>query len=177
LNHLMHVSRLEETVFKVELLPSDPLTFVIRSIDHLNPSAKVKRIHIDLNIPSFIPKIMGDAKHLQQVMLNLLGNAIKFSKSGRKIEVKVTLEDKEKQIQYSVKDNGYGIPESEQSLIFDKYYRAKAVREHMDGVGLGLNISKQIVDAHNGKIWVKSDTGKGSTFMFTIPMANKSGVQ
>jgi signal transduction histidine kinase len=173
LNHLMHVSRLEETVFKVEPLPSDPLTFVIRSIDHLNPSAKAKRIHIDLSIPSSVPKIMGDVKHLQQVMLNLLGNAIKFSKSGRKIEVAVTLKDKEKQIQYSVKDNGYGIPAPEQSLIFDKYYRAKEVREHMDGVGLGLNISKQIVDAHNGKIWVKSDTGKGSTFMFTIPMANK----
>ncbi len=175
LNHLMHVSRLEENVFKVDLTPSDPLVFVIKSIDHLTPNAKAKGIHIDLKILPSMPKIVGDSKHLEQVMLNLLGNAIKFSKSGSKIEVEATPDDKNIEILYSISDNGNGIHESEQSLIFNKYYRGKDVREHMDGVGLGLNISKQIIEAHHGKIWVESGVGKGSTFFFTLPTVANSG--
>jgi len=171
LNHLMHASRLEETPLKVNPRPSDPLTFVIRSIDNLNPVAKAKCIHIDLKIPAVIPEIMGDSKHLQQVMLNVLGNAIKFSKQNSKIEVSVNHNDKDKQIKYSISDNGRGILKSEQTLIFNKYYRAREVREHMDGVGLGLNISKQIIEAHGGKIWVTSEPGKGSTFIFTLSQA------
>ncbi len=175
LNHLMHVSRLEENVFKVDLAPSDPLVFVIKSIDHLNPNAKAKGIHIDLKIPPSLPQITGDAKHLQQVMLNLLGNAIKFSKNGSKIEVEANPDEKNKKMIYSISDNGNGIHKSEQSLIFNKYYRGKDVREHMDGVGLGLNISKQIIEAHDGKIWVESKVGKGSTFIFTLPTAASDG--
>jgi len=171
LNHLMHVSRLEESVFKVEPVPADPLVFVIKSIDHLNPNAKGKGIHIDLKIPPSIPEIIGDTRHLQQVMLNLLGNAIKFSRTGSKIEVIVTHDDKRDVVQYAVSDNGDGIRPSEQTLIFDKYYRGREVREHMDGVGLGLNISRQIVEAHQGKIWVESEVGRGSTFFFTLPTA------
>jgi len=172
LNHLMHVSRLEEIPLKVNPQPTDPLTFVIRSVDHLNPVANAKGIHIDLKTPPVIPEIMGDSKHLQQVMLNVLGNAIKFSKPDSKIEVAVNHNDKDKQVLYSISDNGRGIPRPEQALIFNKYYRAREVREHMDGVGLGLNISKQIVEAHGGKIWVTSEPGKGSTFIFTLSQAS-----
>ncbi len=173
LNHLMHVSRLEENVFKVTPLPADPLVFVIKSIDHLNPNAKAKGIHIDLKIPPALPKIMGDTKHLQQVMLNLLGNAIKFSNPGSIINVSVSPEAGGSAVQYMVTDNGPGIRPSEKKLIFNKYYRGKEVREHMDGVGLGLNISRQIIDAHNGKIRVSSEFGKGSTFTFWLPTAEK----
>ncbi|PID76233.1 MAG: two-component sensor histidine kinase [Deltaproteobacteria bacterium] len=171
LNHLMQVSRLEEVSFKVNPQASDPLSFVSQSIDHLNPVAKAKGIHIKLTTSPTIPKIMGDSKHLQQVMLNLLGNAIKFSQNGCKIEVFVTHHDKAEQVEYAIADNGRGIPKAEQSLIFNKYYRAKEVRKHMDGVGLGLNISKQIILAHGGKIWVNSEAGKGSTFVFTLSKA------
>lgn len=171
LNHLMHVSRLGEMPLKAAPLPLDPLNFVIRSIDQFNPVAKSKGIHIDLNIPPGIPKILGNFKQLKQVMINLLGNAIKFSEQGCKIQVSINNNPNEKQVLYQISDNGRGISKSEQELIFNKYYRAKEIRDHLDGVGLGLNISKQIIESHGGKIWVTSVPGKGSAFFFTLSQA------
>ena len=72
-------------------------------------------------------------------------------------------------LEFSVTDEGPGLPEEEQPLVFHKYYRATGAREQVDGVGLGLSISKYIVEAHGGSIWVKSTVGKGSTFGFTLP--------
>jgi len=73
-------------------------------------------------------------------------------------------------VQFSVKDRGPGIPEDEQSLIFHKYYRVAGLRDQVDGVGLGLSISKHIIDAHGGTIWVESRVGQGSVFGFTLPV-------
>jgi signal transduction histidine kinase len=173
LNHLMQVSRLESGVIKVQPCPLEPSSFVHGFLQHLNPMAEAKGIDLQANIPSGIPKIMGDATHLQQVLLNLIGNAIKFSPSGSRVVTRVELAADRTSLRFSISDHGPGIPEEEQSLIFNKYYRVKNVRNHMDGVGLGLSISKHIVEAHGGKIWVNSRIGEGSTFGFTIPVARK----
>ncbi len=172
LNHLMHVSRLKEAPLKIALQPMDPAAFIIESIDQFNPVAKSKGIQIRLNIPPETPKAMGDAKHLKQVMINLLGNAIKFSKKNCIILVSAQKHSEKRMIVYAIADNGRGIAKAEQALIFNKYYRAKEIRNHLDGVGLGLNISKQIIEAHGGEIWVTSAPGKGSTFYFTLSLAN-----
>ena len=173
LNHLMHVSRLKETPLKVAPKPMDPVAFVIESIDQFNPVAKSKGIQIRLNIPPQTPRVMGDAKHLKQVMINLLGNAIKFSKKNCIVSVSAQKHSQQNMIIYAIADNGRGIAKAEQALIFNKYYRAKEIRNHLDGVGLGLNISKQIIEAHGGRIWVTSSPGKGSTFYFTLSLAEK----
>ncbi len=128
-----------------------------------------KDITIEANIPHEIPNIMGDIKHLQQVFLNIIGNAVKFSAPDSKVIVCAEPDADRTELKFSVSDNGPGIPEEEQSFIFNKYYRTRGVREHMDGVGLGLNISKHIVEAHGGTIWVTSKVGQGSTFSFTLP--------
>ncbi len=175
LNRLMHVSRLEENVFRIHPVPADPLEFVIKSIDHLEPKARSKGIYIDLRVNCSLAKIMGDAKHLQQVMFNLLENAIKFSKPGGRIEVEVDPDKEGSLVRYCVADNGCGIWPSEQKSIFNKYFRGRQARRHVDGVGLGLNISKQIIAAHGGRIWVESRPGQGSRFFFTLPAASEAG--
>jgi len=175
LNHLMQISRLEAGVLKINPRLFDPSAFVSSSIHRMMPAAEAKGIKIQALIPSEVPVLTGDPDHLQQVLLNLLGNAIKFSPSGTEVLVRVETDEtgSEPALKFSVSDNGPGIPEDEQSLVFHKYYRASGVRDHVDGVGLGLSISKHIVEAHGGTVWIVSQLGKGSTFGFTLPLARK----
>jgi signal transduction histidine kinase len=173
LNHLMQVSRIEVGALKVLPQPMDPGALVQESMYRLLPAAEAKGVTMQAEVEPGLPQAMGDHKHLQQVLLNLLGNAIKFSLPGSEVSVKVEpiAVEGSPWLKFSVKDSGPGVPEEEQSLIFHKYYRVSGVRDQVDGVGLGLSISKHIVEAHGGSIWVESRIGQGSTFGFTLPVA------
>ena len=173
LNHLMKVSRLESSAIKIQPLPLDPTSFVSNCILKLNPTAEAKNINIEMHVSPGVSSVMADPEQLQQVLLNLLDNAIKFSTPNNKIRVRVEPDEDPARLKFTVSDNGPGISDEELSYVFDKYYRARNVREHMDGVGLGLSISKHIVKAHEGRIWVNSKIGHGSTFGFSLPIAQK----
>jgi PAS domain S-box-containing protein len=126
--------------------------------------------HIDPTTPG---QFLGDQKRLRQVLLNLLGNAVKFTKHG-KIEILVACPNP-KTIQFSVLDSGIGIPLDKQKIIFKPFSQGDASNTRQyGGVGLGLAICKRLVDAMNGEIWVESEAGKGSTFHFSIPVFSKS---
>jgi signal transduction histidine kinase len=175
LNHLMQISRLEAEAVEIHPREIDLGEFVQGAISRLIPVAEARDISIRPEIAPDIPQFYCDPDNLQQVLLNLLGNAIKFSPQGSAIEVCVRRDDaaKEPLLVFSVTDKGPGIPEAEQSLVFHKYYRASGVRDQVDGVGLGLSISKHIVEAHGGRIGVSSKPGEGSTFSFTLPLNRK----
>ena len=171
LNHLMQVSRLESGAIKMDLSEISPRSLVTKAVNHLTPLAEKKNIEFNVQIPDDIPNIMGTPELLHQVMLNIVNNAIKFSDPGKKVGIFVSVAKGHDKLIFAVSDSGPGISKEEISLIFNKYYRAKDVRTHMDGVGLGLSISRQIVSAHRGEIRVKSIKGKGSIFEFTLPVA------
>ncbi|MCD6562118.1 MAG: HAMP domain-containing histidine kinase [Deltaproteobacteria bacterium] len=171
MNHLIQVSRLESGVIKIQPYPLDPSILVSKCRYHLKPLAESNDITVKIEMSKDIPLVMGDPENLQQVILNLMGNAIKFSPRGGRVLVRVEPDENIQMLRVSISDNGPGIPEEEQSFIFNKYYRAKNVRKHSDGVGLGLSISKHIIEAHNGTIWVKSALGHGSTFEVRLPIA------
>jgi signal transduction histidine kinase len=175
LNHLMQISRLEAGAVEIRPRAIDLSEFVQGTISRLIPAAEAKDISISSEIASGVSEFYCDPDNLQQVLLNLLGNAVKFSPHGSSILVSVKTDDSAKAplLVFSVTDRGPGIPESEQTLVFHKYYRASGVRDQVDGVGLGLSISKYIVEAHGGEICVRSTPGEGSTFSFTLPLYRK----
>ncbi len=175
LNHLMQISRLEAGAVEIHPRVIDLGEFVQGAISRLIPAAEAKDISICSETASGISEFCCDPDNLQQVLLNLLGNAIKFSPHRSTVLVSVRLDDSAKAplLVFSVTDRGPGIPDSEQTLVFHKYYRASGVRDEVDGVGLGLSISKYIVEAHGGEICVRSTPGEGSTFSFTLPLYRK----
>ena len=173
LNHLMQVSRLESGALMIQRQSVDTALFISTCVNNLKHVAEAKTISIETHIPPDIPSFMGDPKHLQQVFHNLLDNALKFSDHGSRISIQIEPDMESKSLVFSVSDTGPGIPEEEQGLIFSKYYQAVGDREHADGVGLGLNISKKILEAHAGTVWVSSKIGRGSTFFFRLPIASE----
>ena len=171
LNHLMQASRLEPGALKLNHTRVDSFALVEASIESLKPAAEVKQIAVRSEVPPETPDVLGDAQYLQQVFLNLMGNAIKFSDPQSSVWVKVVQDSRKKELVFKIVDNGPGILEEDQVKLFSKFYRAPSVRDHLDGVGLGLSITKNIVEAHNGTIWVESTVGQGSIFSFTLPLA------
>ena len=171
LHHLMQVSRLEAGVLDLDPQPTDPYVLVESCIQRLAPMAEGSRITVRTQVNRDLPPVMGNGAQLQQVLLNLIGNAIKFSPADGEVEVRVERDD-QGGVRFAVSDRGPGIPEQEQPLVFQKYYRVSGTRDQVDGLGLGLSISKHIIEAHGGAIWLESRVGEGSTFAFTLPEAS-----
>ena len=116
-----------------------------------------------------LSRVMVDVEKMRVVVQNLLENAIKYTPSGGKI--KVSLKDNKTEIEFKIEDSGVGIPEDQQGRVFAKFFRgANVIRMETEGSGLGIFISKNIVEAHGGKMWFESEEGKGATFYFTIPV-------
>jgi two-component system phosphate regulon sensor histidine kinase PhoR len=113
-----------------------------------------------------LPKVQIDSQRLEQVLVNLIHNAVKFTRARG--EVVLLAESDSGFIRFAVRDTGIGIPAEDVSRIFERFYRVDKSRAG-GGTGLGLSIAKHIVEAHEGKIWVESIEGRGSTFFFSIP--------
>jgi PAS domain S-box-containing protein len=130
--------------------------------------ANEKGIIINRYIPEALPRMNVDGERLGQVMVNLLSNAVKFSNGGSKINVRAGVKDDKLLVR--VTDHGIGIAQEAMPHLFERFYQVDgSTTRTISGTGLGLYISKQIVEAHGGNIWVESKLGKGSTFCFTIP--------
>jgi light-regulated signal transduction histidine kinase (bacteriophytochrome) len=119
-----------------------------------------------------LPMVMVDETQLMQLFQNLIGNAIKYRRE-EPIRIHISAEKKESEWLFSVCDNGLGIDPKEAENIFEIFHRSKRDSDH-PGTGIGLAICKRIIELHNGRIWVESDLGKGSTFLFTIPIVSDS---
>ncbi|NQV04702.1 MAG: HAMP domain-containing histidine kinase [Candidatus Omnitrophica bacterium] len=127
-----------------------------------------KNISIGSTVEPGIQKIRGAKEYIQELLSNLLANSVKYTPHNGKVDINVI--DKGNSILIEIKDTGIGIPKEELSKVFDEFYRATNAKEiEKDGTGLGLSIAKQVVERHNGKIWVESVQGKGTTFFITLP--------
>jgi two-component system, OmpR family, phosphate regulon sensor histidine kinase PhoR len=127
---------------------------------------------IDVSLPAVVPKVEGDAARTRQVLTNLIDNAIKYSPHGGRIEIGVEADDA--YARFIVRDEGLGIPLGEQKRIFEKFYRLDPDhRRGIGGSGLGLYICRELVRSMNGRIWVESDPGKGASFTFELPVAER----
>ena len=192
ISDLLDISRIESGRIKIELRPLDLDAPFDRAMASLKSRAKEKSISIHKEIPSDLPQAYGDSDKIEQIFINLLDNAIKFTPEGGKIWLTAKLVRGEefavyskKQteelrtndcgldrnlIEVSVADSGAGIPPYELEKIFDRFYQVeKSLTREIEGIGLGLSIVKSLVEGHGGRIWVESEQGKGSKFTFTLP--------
>jgi len=137
------------------------------ALDEIRNQLYLKNISLKTDIQKKLPEFRGNPVRISQLLNNLLENAIKYSPEASTIHASIKAEDS--QIILSISDEGPGVPPSEQTRIFEKFYRASNVPEGIDGSGLGLAIVKSIVESHQGRIWVESMKGKGSTFFVVLP--------
>jgi len=164
---LLDVKRMESGRLAIDAKPELPVGLINDTIDMLRPLASGSTIRLESNVEEGLPPVLADAARIQQVLSNLVGNAVKFTpRNGR---VSITAEPIEGEVRFGVIDTGPGIPAEQLPHIFGRFWQAKPSDRR--GIGLGLAIAKGIVEAHNGKIWVESHVGLGSTFYFTLPTA------
>jgi two-component system sensor histidine kinase VicK len=169
INDLLDVTRIDEGryLFKPVLTDIDPLIQSV--INSYKEEFEKKRIKLQIKKEDKkLPKVLVDIEKVALAFQNLIDNALKYTQAGGTITV--SLKKEEKEIKVSVKDTGVGIPNDQRIRVFNKFFRgANVMRMETEGSGLGLFIAKNIIEAHGGRIWFKSEEGKGTTFCFTLP--------
>lgn len=173
LERLMQVSRLESSRPEVRPEPAGAAELARSALERIRPAAEAKGVTLDCRVGDGSILVMADREHVQQVLLNLLGNAVKFSGRDTRVELDVLAEPGTEEAVFRVSDQGPGIPEEEQPHVFGKYYREPGLSGTVDGAGLGLFISRAIVEAHGGSMWLASSPGKGSRFSFSLPLVKR----
>lgn len=168
---VLSVSRIEAGSLQLDLKPTDPLPTVQQVVRHMSQLTGIHALIVD--VPDNLPRVMVDADRLYQVLLNLVVNAVKYSPEGGRIGIAASRE--EDMVRFLVSDQGVGISEEHLPHIFDRFYRAivKGMAS-VTGTGLGLYVSRSLVEEMGGRIWVESEPGEGSRFFFELPVANIS---
>lgn len=176
INKFLDLARLESGKNELKIMPFD-LGQLIRKVAEVHAGqAERKKIRVITQVPDHIPLAQGDQDMIEQVLVNLFSNAVKYSPPQSKIGIEIKSE--RGMLAVSVIDNGYGIPKESLSRIFEKFYRVVETDalEETEGSGLGLTLAREIIDQHNGAIRVNSRLGVGSVFTFLIPKADIEAV-
>lgn len=171
-NRILDLSRMEVDMMDYNFDKCSLLPVIQKTILNLAPIAQKNEISLELKPTPDLPHVRIDEERIAQVMENLIGNALKFTSLKDSIVIDISLANDEKGfIIVSVADTGCGIDDKDLELIFDKFKRIENGIETARGSGLGLSITKYIITAHGGKLWVQSEPDTGSTFFFTLPVA------
>lgn len=170
INDLLNVTRIEEGRYLYTPTLNDIVPVLQFVINSYAGEAKKRQIRFELKKPKKkVPKLLLDVEKLKLAFQNLIDNALKYTLAKGKVIIGVDCNNKE--VVVSVKDSGVGIPKEQQKRIFSKFFRGtNVIKMETDGSGLGLFITKNIIESHNGRIWFESEAGKGTTFYFAIPI-------
>jgi two-component system, OmpR family, phosphate regulon sensor histidine kinase PhoR len=179
LEHSRRLARLTEDLLRLSQMDAEQLEMELRAVsvpqliescyETAQRRAAEKGLTLSLNLPSQIPDILADNRRLQEVLQNLLDNAIQYTLPSGKIVL--SAETRGDEVIVTVADTGIGIPQADQPRIFERFYRVDVARSReAGGTGLGLSISKHLMEAQGGRIWVESEVGVGSKFHFSVPI-------
>jgi len=172
-DELLDLARLESGRITLRLEALDPSDLIGRAAERLKPQTERARLDLEVGVDGGLPAVLADRARIEQVLLNLIHNAIKFTPVGGRIIVSGQVD--EDMLLVSVRDTGVGIADDEVPRIFERFYKADKARRS-EGTGLGLAIAKHIVIAHGGAITVESRRGEGTVFRFTLPLAAHSAI-
>jgi signal transduction histidine kinase len=167
ISDLLDLTGFEEGKFQIKLERCDVARLVEESVDIFLPLASAKSLRLDVDVPDTPLFAVCDPGRIAQVLSNLLRNAVQFTPTGGSISMRVERAGVECRI--AISDTGVGIPHGKLTHIFERFQQLR--EEDRSGLGLGLYISKRLVEAHEGRIWAESQVGEGSTFSFTLPSA------
>jgi two-component system, NtrC family, sensor histidine kinase GlrK len=177
LSSVLDLSKMEAGMMEYVQLPSDLSALLDRSVQTVQLTAQRKAIHLEVICPTSLPLLSLDEGRMQQVLDNLLNNAMKFTADGGIVRVSATLRENggeaggDRWVEVRVSDTGVGIPPEELERIFNKFYQSPHHQSQRErGTGLGLAIARHIIEAHGGRIWVESQLGTGAAFILLLPV-------
>ncbi len=165
-SELLELARIESGRVPLKLEPWSPSEMIKSVMERMQVQAERAGLQLRAEISEDLPLVLVDPPRLEQVLTNLLHNAIKFTPQGGEITLSASLEGN--QVKFAIQDNGVGISNLDIPRIFERFYKTDRARSG-GGAGLGLAIARHLVEAHEGKIWAQSSEGQGSTFFFTLP--------
>src|SRR3954468_6265208 len=170
-NSMLDMTQIESGKLRMNFEDTDLSSLINNVVGLFQTEAAKKHIHLGLELPARMPRLLLDGDRIEQVVINLIGNALKFTGVGGRVEVALRYSVESETVQIAVSDTGVGIADADLELIFDEFAQLQKRANHSpnEGTGLGLAIVKRIVEAHAGAIMVESTLGQGSTFTFTLP--------
>ena len=169
INDLLMASRIEGGGLPLNKVGFSLTNLTEEIINELKVLAEASNVTVSFKPPESLPQAFGDARMVKVVVENLLDNAVRYIKE--KGDVYINLKNSGSKLLFEIRDTGVGIPKEDQKSIFQKFFRSQNVLKYQtQGSGLGLHITKSIIEKSGGKIWFKSKENKGSTFWFTLPI-------
>jgi len=168
IDDVLDLAKVEAGQIELEVMPFSLREALDRGVVIVRERATRDDVRVSVSSDPGVDTVMGDERRIRQVVFNLLSNAVKFAPAGSTVDVAAARVDGV--VRVSVSDSGPGIAPEDQKRIFEEFQQAAAGREQHEGTGLGLALSRRLVELHGGHIWVDSEVGKGSTFAFTLPM-------
>ncbi|HLC40730.1 MAG TPA: HAMP domain-containing sensor histidine kinase, partial [Methylomirabilota bacterium] len=169
INDILDLSKVEAGRMELELTHFDLPSALENALTLVKERASRHGIALELHVDHRLGELVGDERKIKQVLLNLLSNAVKFTPEGGRVGIKAIPADGF--VEISVSDTGIGIAPEDQEAIFEEFRQVgSSYAQKREGTGLGLTLAKKFVELHGGKIWVKSELGRGSTFTFTLPI-------
>jgi len=174
-NNLQELSRVEANAFELYRQPTNVLTLIRQTADRLRPQFEEKNVTLKLHLPPSLPKVLIDEDRVQQILVNLMGNALQYTPGGGSVTVRAA--QQQQMLAITITDTGTGILAEHLPHLFTRFYRVDKSRSRASGgSGIGLTIAKHLVEAHGGRIWADSaGRGQWSTFGFTLPLVKRRG--
>jgi signal transduction histidine kinase len=175
INDLLNVAEIEEGRYLNKVVLYDVSEVILSVIEDYKTEAEKKKVKINFTPPKeALPKVMLDVEKIKIVVSNLVDNAVRYNLEGG--EINISVKNYEKEIEVKIEDTGLGVPMKEQEKMFTKFFRSSNIRKvDTEGTGLGLYIVKNIIEAHEGKIWFDSEENRGTAFYFTLPVKKNFG--
>ncbi len=171
IDNILDISRIEAGTVRINKEPVAVSMFVKEAADTMRPQAEKKNITLTEELAPVVDRILADKDLMQQAILNLISNAIKYTPDGGSVHVRMVTQSDARKMKIEVSDSGAGIPREDLPRMFEKFFRVEANKSLASGTGLGLNLVKQIVEnVHGGEMTVTSEVGKGSMFVITLPL-------